>query len=49
MPEDGIKRAVEIALENPYANPRPIEPSLLHRLITNAWSGTRPDHSSYVD
>jgi maleylacetate reductase len=49
MPEDGINRAVEIALANPYANPRPIEPALLRRLIANAWLGVRPDHSSYVD
>ncbi|GIQ78265.1 maleylacetate reductase [Bradyrhizobium sp. RD5-C2] len=49
MPENGIDRAAEIALASPYANPRPIEPALLRRLIVNAWSGVRPDHSSYVD
>jgi maleylacetate reductase len=47
MPEEGIDRAVEIVLANPYANPRPIEPVLLRRLIDNAWSGVRPDRSSY--
>jgi maleylacetate reductase len=48
MPEAGIDRAVEIALVNPYANPRPIERVLLRRLIANAWSGVRPDQATYV-
>ncbi|MBP8234691.1 MAG: maleylacetate reductase [Rhizorhabdus sp.] len=48
MPEDGIDRAVEITLANPYANPRPIDPVLIRRLIANAWAGVRPDHSTYA-
>lgn len=48
MPEDGIDRAVEITLANPYANPRPIDPVLIRRLIANAWAGIRPDHATYA-
>ena len=48
MPEDGIDRAVEITLANPYDNPRPIDPVLIRRLIANAWAGVRPDHSTYA-
>jgi maleylacetate reductase len=48
MPEAGIDRAVEIALLNPYANPRPVERALLRRLIANAWSGVRPDLATYA-
>ena len=47
MLESGIDRAVEFALANSYANPRPLEPVLLHRLIANAWAGVRPDHDTY--
>jgi alcohol dehydrogenase class IV len=47
MPESGIDRAVELALANSYANPRPLEPVLLRRLIANAWAGVRPDHDTY--
>lgn len=48
MPEDGIEKAIEITLSNPYANPRPIDRDLLRRLLFNAWSGERPDHSTYA-
>lgn len=42
MPEDGIDRAIEITLENPYFNPRPLEAGALRNLLQNAWSGQRP-------
>lgn len=42
MPEDGIDRAIEITLENPYFNPRPLEVGALRTLLQNAWSGMRP-------
>lgn len=48
MAEGDIARAVEIALANPYANPRPLEPALIARLIRNAWEGVRPDHATYA-
>ncbi len=43
MPEEGIDRAVEITLKNPYFNPRPLEAQALKTLLRNAWAGTRPD------
>jgi maleylacetate reductase len=40
MPHDGIERAVEQALANPYANPRPVEKDALRELLERAWAGT---------
>jgi maleylacetate reductase len=42
MPVDGIDRAVEQALANPYWNPRPIEEVPLRQLIEDALAGRRP-------
>ena len=42
MPEDGIEQAVEIALENPYHNPRPLQPEPMRDLLAAAWAGERP-------
>lgn len=42
MPEDGLLQAVEIALKNPYYNPRPLEADTLKALLENAFSGHRP-------
>lgn len=42
MPEGGIDRAVEITLENPYYNPRPLEAEALRALLRDAWAGRRP-------
>ena len=42
MPEDGIERACELALKNPYWNPRPIEPGGIRALIARAWAGDAP-------
>lgn len=42
MPESGIERAVELALENPYWNPRPLERSALTELVARAWVGDPP-------
>jgi hypothetical protein len=43
MPEAGIARAAEMALANPYWNPRPLEAQAISRLIARAWSGAPPD------
>ena len=43
MPEAGVARAAEMALANPYWNPRPLELDAVRRLIANAWSGAPPD------
>lgn len=42
MPEGAVDRAVELALRNPYWNPRPVEADPLRRLIGNAWHGRAP-------
>jgi maleylacetate reductase len=42
MPREGIERAVELALANPYWNPRPLEHDALHDLITRAYEGDPP-------
>lgn len=39
MAENGIEKAVEIATQNPYWNPRPLTEDNLRDLITRAWSG----------
>jgi maleylacetate reductase len=43
MPEAGIDRAAEIALMNPYFNPRPLEKAAVRDLIAAAWAGTPPE------
>jgi maleylacetate reductase len=42
MPEDGIERAAELAMKNPYWNPRPLEQDAIRNLLRRAWSGERP-------
>lgn len=42
MPEDGIDRAADIAVKDPYWNPRPIERNAIHDLIARAWAGEPP-------
>jgi alcohol dehydrogenase class IV len=42
MPEDGLDRVVELALSNPYWNPRPLEREPMRRLLEDAFHGRRP-------
>jgi alcohol dehydrogenase class IV len=42
MPEDGLDRVVELALANPYWNPRPLEREPLRKLVEDAYYGRRP-------
>ena len=42
MPEDGIDRCLELALANPYWNPRPLERHGIHGLLTRAYLGEAP-------
>ena len=42
MPEDGLDRAVEAAVANPYWNPRPLEVGALGALLADAWAGRPP-------
>jgi alcohol dehydrogenase class IV len=45
MPEEGIGRAAEAALANPYWNPRPLDFEAIKGLIGRAWSGAPPDEA----
>lgn len=42
MPETGIERAADLAMANPYWNPRPIERAAIRALIARAWAGEPP-------
>jgi maleylacetate reductase len=42
MPRDGLSRALELALSNPYWNPRALNAAALEELFFNAWAGVRP-------
>lgn len=42
MPESGIDRATDLALANPYWNPRPLEREALRACIAAAWAGDPP-------
>jgi len=43
MPRDGLDRAAELAVQNQYPNPRPLERAAVRELLQRAWEGTRPD------
>ena len=38
-----LDRACEIALQNQYPNPRPLERAAIRELLQNAWEGARPE------
>lgn len=42
MPESGIDQAADLALKNPYWNPRGIERDAIRELIARAWRGDAP-------
>ncbi len=42
MPQAGIDRAADLAVQNPYWNPRPIERTAVRALIAAAWAGDSP-------
>ncbi len=42
MPEDGIDKSVAITLDNPYWNPRALDPTGLRAIVRAAWAGERP-------
>jgi alcohol dehydrogenase class IV len=43
MPEEGLDKVVDLALSNPYWNPRPLEREPLRKLVEDAFHGRRPD------
>ena len=48
MPEDGIGKAVDAALANPYWNPRPLERAAIGDLLARAYAGEPPVASGSV-
>lgn len=42
MPESGIDKAADLAVNNPYWNPRPVERAAVRKLIARAWAGEPP-------
>jgi maleylacetate reductase len=38
-----LDRACEIAMQNQYPNPRPLERAALRRLLQDAFDGIRPE------
>lgn len=43
LTEADLDRAADIATENPYWNPRPIDRTSIRTLLQKAWEGIRPD------
>jgi maleylacetate reductase len=39
---EDLDRACDMAMANPYANPRPLERTALRQLLQDAWEGVRP-------
>ncbi|CAM5372682.1 maleylacetate reductase [Eoetvoesiella caeni] len=42
LPEAGIEQATELAMKNPYWNPRPLDKEGIRALIRRAWAGEAP-------
>jgi alcohol dehydrogenase class IV len=42
MPLDGLERAADLAIADPYWNPRPIDRTGIRALLDDAWHGRRP-------
>lgn len=42
MPEAGLDRAADLAVADPYWNPRPIDRAGIRALLDDAWHGRRP-------
>jgi maleylacetate reductase len=42
MPADGLDRAADLAVQNQYANPRPLERTALRALLQRAFDGAAP-------
>jgi maleylacetate reductase len=43
MPAAGLDRAADLAVQNQYPNPRPLERAAIRELLQSAWEGARPD------
>jgi alcohol dehydrogenase class IV len=42
MPRDGLDRAADLAVQNQYPNPRPLERRAIRELLEHAYQGSRP-------
>ncbi len=42
MPAGGLDRAADLAVQNQYPNPRPLERGAIRQLLDNAWHGAKP-------
>jgi alcohol dehydrogenase class IV len=42
MPESGIGQAAELVVRDGYWNPRPVDRTAVHALLTRAWAGETP-------
>jgi alcohol dehydrogenase class IV len=42
MSRDGLDRAADLAVQNQYPNPRPLERNAIRQLLENAYTGVRP-------
>jgi maleylacetate reductase len=42
MPRDALDEAADLAVQNAYANPRPIERTEIRAMLARAWSGDSP-------
>ena len=42
MPADGLDKAADLAVQNPYYNPEPLDRGKIRQLLENAYNGTRP-------
>ncbi|MES1202712.1 MAG: maleylacetate reductase [Pseudomonadota bacterium] len=45
MPQEGLDRAADLAVQNPYWNPRPIERGAIRALLDDAYFGRAPSSS----
>lgn len=43
MPEEGLDKAADVAVSNPYPNPRALDRGAIRQLLDNAFHGRRPD------
>lgn len=42
LSEFDLDRAADLAVQNPYWNPRPIEREAIRKLLQRAWAGNPP-------
>jgi len=47
MPREGIDKAADLAVKNPYWNPRPLDRAAIRDLVARAWVGEPPLTAAY--